>query len=169
MQLTHLGTGPNLAITENATIAMTYDAKVRTYADELSKFRTREKDITNLLKEEGRRIKREVLRDCGPAATFPPRNADVKRKPRDKWKGHDKGHKGNGHKGKGKNKFRGKQNWQQNSDWDQNNDWDTRPSNDRNNSKPPNSNADGGQNSAPTENQENQATDKPSKKKQKKQ
>ena len=52
-QLTHLGTVLNLAITENATIATTYDAKVRTYANELSKFRTREKETINLLKEEG--------------------------------------------------------------------------------------------------------------------
>ena len=108
MQLTHLGTSPNLAIAENATIAITYDAKVRTYANELSKFRTREKETTNLLKEEGRRVKRIVLRECGSTATFSPRNADVKRKIKDKWKGQDKGHKGKGRKGKGRNKFRGK-------------------------------------------------------------
>ena len=62
IQLTHLGTALNLAITENATIATTYDMKVRTYANELSKFRTREKDITNLLNEEGRRIKHKTRR-----------------------------------------------------------------------------------------------------------
>ena len=157
MQLTHLGAVLNLAIAENATIAMAYDSKVRTYADELSKFRTREKDIINPLKE-GRRIKREVLRECGPATTFAPRNAEVKRKSRDKWKGQDKGHKGEGHKGKEKNRFRGIQNWQQNSDWDHNNDWINRPTDDRNNNKPSSSNADGAQTSAPTENQESQTT-----------
>ena len=41
-QLTHLGTALNLAIAANATIAMTYDQAVRTYAD-LSKFRERAK------------------------------------------------------------------------------------------------------------------------------
>ena len=43
MQLTHLGTSLNLAIAKNATIAMTYGQKVRTYANELSKLRAREK------------------------------------------------------------------------------------------------------------------------------
>ena len=110
MQLTHLGTGLNSEITENATIAMTYDAEIRTYSDELSKFRTREKEITNLLKEEGRSVKREGIRERGAATTFAPRNADLKRK-KDKqnaWKGQDKGRKGKGRTGKGKNKFRGK-------------------------------------------------------------
>ena len=167
MQLTHLGTGLNLAIAENATIAMTYDAKVRTYANELSKFRTSEKAIINILKDGGRRIKREGLRERGSAPTFAPRNADVKRKSMDKWKGKDKGHKGKGPKGKGENKSRGKQNWPQNSDWNHNNDWANRPSNDWNNNKPSSSNDDGGQTSAPTENQENQANDKPSKKRKK--
>ena len=67
MQLTHLGTVLNLAITENATIAVTYDAEVRTYANEQSKFRTREKETIDLLKEEDQRIKREV----------PPANVDL--------------------------------------------------------------------------------------------
>ena len=46
MQLTHMGTVLNLAIAENATIAMAYDAKVRTYANELSEFRSREKRLS---------------------------------------------------------------------------------------------------------------------------
>ena len=159
IQHTHLGTARNIAIAGNARIAMTYDQKVRTYANGLSEFRTRGEDVINLLKEEGRRIKREVLRERGSATTFAPRNADVKRKPMDKWKGQDKGHKGKGHKGKGKNKFRGKQNWKQNSDRNHNNEWGNRPSNEWNNNKPSSRNADGGPTSAPTENQENQATD----------
>ena len=168
MRPTHLGTVLNFPITENAPIAMTYDAKVRACANELSKLRTREKEITNLLKEEDRRIKREVRRECGPTKTFEPRNADLKRKNKDKWEGHDKGHQGKGHKGKGKHKFRGGNNWRQNSDWSQNNDWGNRPSHDWND-KPPNSNADGGQTSSPAANQENQTTAKHSKNKQKKQ
>ena len=89
MQLTHLGTVLNLGITENATIAMTYDAKIRAYANELSKFRTREKEIINLLKAEGRRIKREVIREFGATTTFGPRNANLKRNKdkRNGWKG----------------------------------------------------------------------------------
>ena len=51
MQLTLLGTFLNLAITANATIAMKYDEKVRTCAHEMSKFRTREKEIAHILKE----------------------------------------------------------------------------------------------------------------------
>ena len=110
MQLTRLGTPLNMAITENATIAMTYDMKVRTYANELSKFRTRVRDITNFLKEADRRIKRDVLRECGATATFAPRNADVKRKNKDKqndWKCNGKGRKCKGRKVQGENKFRG--------------------------------------------------------------
>ena len=45
MQLTHLIAALNLEITENATIAMTCDQKIRTYANELSIFRTRGEDI----------------------------------------------------------------------------------------------------------------------------
>ena len=51
MKLTQLRTALNLAITENATISMTYDAKVRNYAHDLSNFRTRGKEIANLPKE----------------------------------------------------------------------------------------------------------------------
>ena len=69
-QLTHLGTVMNLAITENATIAQTYDSKIKTYAQELSKFRQREKEIIELLTHEGQRIKREAPRDCGETHTF---------------------------------------------------------------------------------------------------
>ena len=90
MRLTHMGTVLNLGITENATIAMTYDAKVRTYANELPKFITREKETTNLLKEEDQRIKREVLRECGSTTTSVPRNADVRRKSRTNGKGRAK-------------------------------------------------------------------------------
>ena len=109
MQPTHLGAVLNLPIPENATIEMTYGQKIRTYADELSKFRTRKKDIIYLLKEEDRRIKSEVIRECGPTATFAHRNSDVKRK-KDKqndWKCNGKGRKCKGRKVQGENKFRG--------------------------------------------------------------
>ena len=76
MQLTRLGAVLNLDIAENATIATTYDRKIRTYANELSKFREREEDIVSLLNEGDRPITREVIRECGPETTFAPRNAD---------------------------------------------------------------------------------------------
>ena len=72
MQLTHLGTVLNLAIAENVTISMAYDAKIRTYAHELPKFRPREKEIINLLKEEDQRHKWETVRECGTTTTFFP-------------------------------------------------------------------------------------------------
>ena len=80
MQLTHIGAVLNLYITENDTMAMTYDQKIRTYASELSKFPAREEDIVNLPMEASRRIKREVLRECGSTTAFAPRNADLGRK-----------------------------------------------------------------------------------------
>ena len=79
-QLTHFGTVLNLAVAENATIAQTYDCKLRAYADELSKFRQKEGEIIQLLSEEDQRIKREVIRDCnatipfGKKKQFPPNN-----------------------------------------------------------------------------------------------
>ena len=95
LQFTHLGTVLNMAVTENATIAQLYDAKVRTYANELSKFRERDTDIIKLLQEEDQRIKREVLRECGITQTFAlPTWKENKGGKRKKEKG----------KGKGKNK-----------------------------------------------------------------
>ena len=62
--------GLSAQITENATIAQTYDSKIRTYAQELSKFRQREKDIIDLLMDEDQRIKRDTLRGCGATQSF---------------------------------------------------------------------------------------------------
>ena len=110
MQLTHLSTVLNLAITENATIAMTYAAKVRTYARELPKFRTRGKEIANLLMEEGQSIERDVLRECGAATTSSLRNAELNRqkeRPNER-NANGKGQKGQGRMGEGEGKFRGK-------------------------------------------------------------
>ena len=61
MQHTHMCPALNLAITENATIAMAYDQEIRTSANELYKFRTRVCVCVCvwggicLLKEEGQR------------------------------------------------------------------------------------------------------------------
>ena len=61
--MTHLGTPIHLEITDNATIAKTYDARVSTNDNELSKFRQEAKEIIDLPTHEGRRIKRApVLR-----------------------------------------------------------------------------------------------------------
>ena len=60
----------DLSITENATKAQIYDSKIRTYANELSKFRQRGEDIIDLLMSEDQRIKRDTLRDCGDAQSF---------------------------------------------------------------------------------------------------
>ena len=68
-QLSHLGEVLNIATLENATIAMTYDAKVRTYAGELFKARDKDSEIIALLTNEDQRLKRETLRDCGFAQT----------------------------------------------------------------------------------------------------
>ena len=70
LQFTHLVTARHIAVAENAAIAQLYDDRVRTYADELSKFREREADIIKLLQEEGQRIKRDVIRECGITQTF---------------------------------------------------------------------------------------------------
>lgn len=59
---------------------MTYDKKVRTYANELTKSHTRGNDITILLKEEDRRIVIDVLRECGSTTTFAQRTTEFKRK-----------------------------------------------------------------------------------------
>ena len=79
-QTAHLGAVINIAVLENATIAMTYDTKIRTYASELSKFREREKEIISLLSDDGRSIKREPLRGCGITQTFA-RNPTKEMKP----------------------------------------------------------------------------------------
>ena len=41
-QMAHLGTGMSLAVAENATLSHVYESKIRTYAQELPKFRKRE-------------------------------------------------------------------------------------------------------------------------------
>ena len=75
-----LGTALNPAVSENAKISTTYDQKVRTYAYELPTFQTREKGFINLRTVEGRRIKRECVRECGSTTTLAPRNAGLGRK-----------------------------------------------------------------------------------------
>ena len=60
----------DIAITENAIIAQTYAASIRTYAEELAKFRQLENDIIDLLMSVGRRIKRDTIRDCGDMTSF---------------------------------------------------------------------------------------------------
>ena len=69
-QSTHFGTVLNLAVAENASLAQTYDNKLRAYADELSKFLQKEREITKLLSEEDQRPEREVLRDCNAKEPF---------------------------------------------------------------------------------------------------
>lgn len=60
-QLVYLGEVANIAITENAIIAQTNDSEIRTYAEEFSKFRQRDKDTGDLLVSEAHRIKRASL------------------------------------------------------------------------------------------------------------
>ena len=169
MQLTHLGTVLNLAITENATIAMTYDNKIRTYANELSKFRSREEDIINLLKEEDQRIKRETIKECGSTNTFAPGGGPPKR---DLRKRQDKGGKGNKGGGKGNGKGQGRPPRRRGSwynDWHGDN-WNQRPPN-GGGSRPPNTAppAENSQQTTAANSADNSQTEKPSKKKQKKQ
>ena len=132
LQFTHLGNALQKAMAENATIAQLYDARVRTYADELSKFREREADIVNLLQGEGQRSKRDVLRECGIAQTFAVSTWKPNKGPcrRQKDKGKGKGGKNKKPRGKGKyrpsncqwkNKDGGWKN--KTSDWD-NNNWE---------------------------------------------
>ena len=171
MQLTHQGTVLNLAIAENATIAMTYDAKIRTYAHELSKFRSRGKEIINLLKEDDQRIKRETVRECGTTSTFVPRDGHLRKDPRGNRR-QDKGGKGNkgGGKGNGKgNRRQRRGGWQPTSD--RNNDnWNRRPSNDGNARPTNNANAaDSSQQTTAAAPADNAQAEKPSKQKQKKQ
>ena len=59
---------------ENATIAPTYDKRIREHASELSKFRERDKGIIKLPAEEDNRIKRYVIRECGITVTFSTKN-----------------------------------------------------------------------------------------------
>ena len=127
-QLTHLGTVMNLAITENATIAQNYDNKIKTYAQELSKFRQREKEIIELLMHEDQRIKRDTLRDCGATQTFgkPQKDGTKKggkeKKVRKGDKGGKKGDKGGKYTNwwdNGKNDWRRKKGWPT-SDWGNN-------------------------------------------------
>ena len=130
-QLTHLGTVMNLAITENATIAQTYDKKVRTYAHELSKFRQREKDIIDLLKNEDQRIKRDTLRDCGTTQTFVKKDQNQKggkdKPPRKDRKRGDKGKKGDkgGKGGKRPRWWDNDNSWKKNGSW-KGNDWNNK-------------------------------------------
>ena len=118
---------------------MAYDAKIRTYANEMPRYRTRGKEITSLIKEEGRLIKGQVLLERGASKTFARRNADFKRNKdkRNGRKGQDKGRKGKGRKGDGENKFRGTVNGDRIPTGGQNNDWGSRPTNDWGDNKPP--------------------------------
>ena len=135
-----------MAVTENATIAQTYDTKVRNYANELSKFRQRETEIIKLLNEEDQRIKREVLRECQGTSTFVP-----KKQPPNKGRKGDQGKDGKGKhrkgdKGQGKGGYPKKKPWKgKNSGWDsdwykndwgKNNDWSEGNSNKNDGSKP---------------------------------
>ena len=72
-QVAHFGTVLNLDVDENATTTQTCDNILRDHAGELSKFRQKEHEITKLLIEEGRWIKREVLRDFNAATEFAPK------------------------------------------------------------------------------------------------
>ena len=58
---------------------------MRTFARELPNFRSREKGIINPLKEEGRSANREVVRECGAAASFVPPKGGSSRN-RGKWR-----------------------------------------------------------------------------------
>ena len=69
-QLTHMGTALNIATLENATIAMTYDQKIRFRANELSRCMEKDNEIISLLLNEDQLIKRETLRGCGFTQTF---------------------------------------------------------------------------------------------------
>ena len=71
-----------MAVAENATIAQTYDDKLRAYADEISKFRHKDNEITKLLNEEDRRIQREALRDCDAEIPFVPKRHPLRTKDR---------------------------------------------------------------------------------------
>ena len=118
--MSYLGTVLGIATIENATIATTYDAKVRTYANELSKAREKNSEIIALLTTEDQRLKRETLRDCGFAQTFA--HVPTKDNKRTTDKGGEKNTrrpKGKQTKGKGKRpKSRKNDNWRSNA-----NDW----------------------------------------------
>ena len=58
-------------ITETETVARAYDSNVRTYARELSKFRRRSNDITDLRASEDQCITRDRRRDFGSTRPFP--------------------------------------------------------------------------------------------------
>ena len=136
-----------MAVTENATIAQIYDAKLRTYANELSKFRQKENDIIKLLSDENQRIKREVLRDCNATIPFVKKkqfhpnkngkcgktNSDkTNRGPKGNRKGQKQGSKGDRRKKPWKG---GWDDWNRN-DWGKNNDWSEGPSNIQDTTKP---------------------------------
>ena len=118
-QLTHLGTVLNIATLENATIAMTYDTKVRFYANELSKTREKDKEIVALLMGEDQRLKREALRDCGFTQTFAHVPGNENKRSNDKGKNRDKRQtKGKRQKGKGKrSKSRKNEGKRPSNDW----------------------------------------------------
>ena len=169
MQLTHLGTVLNLAVTENATIAMIYDNKIRTYANEVPKSRSREKEIINLLKEEGQRIKRETVKECGPKVTFGQKGGPPRRDTRGRKDKVGKGNKGGG-KGNGKANGRPprRKGWH-NPEWNSDN-WNQRPSNDGY-ARPTNdaSATDNSKQTAVAKSADGAHPEKPSKKKQRKQ
>ena len=119
-QLSHLGTVLNIATLENATIAMTYDMKVRHYANELSKMREKDSEIIALLLNEDQRLKREALRDCGFTQTFAHiPGKDTKRSQEKGVTKNTKRSKGKQQRGKGKgSKSRKNDGWKtRNNDW----------------------------------------------------
>ena len=101
-QFTRLGAVLNIATIENATIATTYDTKIRTYAGELSEFRGRESEIIALLTNEDRRIKRGTPRGCGFARSF------TRVPNRDRRRTYDKEDQKQTKRDKGKRKGKGK-------------------------------------------------------------
>ena len=129
-QLTHMGTVLSIATLENATIAITYDTKVRHRTHELSQLRERDSEIIALLTNEGRRLKRESLRDFGFAQTF----AHIPTQERKGNPGEKPARKGNNRKGNPNKHTKGKGNknrkGRKQNGW--NNQW---PSNDWRNGK----------------------------------
>ena len=113
-QMTHFGLILNMAVVENATIAMTYDKQFMEQASHLARQRTTTVDWAHFLSGEDDVIKRNVLRVLGHASatmkavTKKPTNPDQPSKGPDRAGKRDP-------KGKKKGKKGGKQDW--NSDW----------------------------------------------------
>lgn len=121
-QSTHLGMILNMAIVENATIAMTYSRKFREQAAHLARQRATTVDWVHFLSEEDGVVKRNVLRELGHAsATMPNQVAQkplAEKVPKWTYKGPNVDKKG-GKKGDKK----GRKGYQR----DQNNDWKGNP------------------------------------------